>query len=418
MGRVLFDVTFTRTQARPAGIPRTVARLRDAMATAAAGCEVVPVTFHRGRLRTLRQQPAAAIEPVAAGGEPHTAAWRRWLLGRLAPLVSARLPTAMRQQAWLAYHRALFNRASRHDSPLKPRPGDVLLLCDASWNYEIGAAAARVRAAGGRVVLMVHDIMPIRQPGFCSPVFAWAFVRWLRGMLAASDAVVCNSRATEDDLCEWAATQAIRLPPTGHFRLGHDAVAHGSPGAVRANLAAFMQAGGPCFATVGTIEPKKNHGFLLDTFEQLWAGGADARLLVAGRPTEQCAGLVRRLLQHPEQGRRLLTVLDASDAEIAHVYAGCRALLLPSLFEGFGLPLVEARSQGCVVIASDLPAFRELADGGVFLHPQGSHAGLADLILRHAQASRPSGLPAMPPFTWDDSAAQCWALMQALLRGP
>ena len=121
--------------------------------------------------------------------------------------------------------------------------------------------------------------------------------------------------------------------------------------------------------------------------------------------------------QHPQQGRLLLTLLDASDAEVAHAYAKCRALILPSLAEGFGLPLVEARTRGCLVIASDLPAFEELADEGVSLYARDSGAQLEALVAAHASVDRRASVAPMAAFTWKDSAQQFLHGMTGLLAG-
>lgn len=412
MERLLFDLSFTRTQTHPTGMSRTANRLLEAMAAAAAGT-VVPVSYHRGGLRALQPRAGSAATAAPAPAQ-RPGRLQRWLVDAVAPRVSALLPMPARRWAWTTYHRWRYDRYSAGDGPVTVRPGDVLFLCDASWNYEIWRAARKARTAGAQVVLLVQDIMPIRQPEFCSPIFAWVFLRWLKNILACSDAVICNSRTTEADVRDWAASAGIALPPTGNVRLGHDA-SNGVPaGTVRPQLAGFMAAPGAVFASVGTVEPKKNYGFLLDTFERLWARGLDMRLVIAGRPTAQCEALLERMSHHPEQGRRLLNLTDASDAEVACLYGQARALLLASRFEGFGLPLVEARTKGCPVIAADLPVFRELADAGVLLYPQGSHEALEQGVMRLAGTARDPQLPAMAPFTWDDCARQCLDALRLL----
>lgn len=76
------------------------------------------------------------------------------------------------------------------------------------------------------------------------------------------------------------------------------------------------------------------------------------------------------------------------------------------------MPLVEARTRGCLVIASDLPVFRELADQGVRLYLVNSEESMAKLVLQHA-AGDPAG--PMSAFALQDSANQCLKLMAALL---
>ena len=96
-------------------------------------------------------------------------------------------------------------------------------------------------------------------------------------------------------------------------------------------------------------------------------------------------------------------------------YSRCRALLFPTLAEGFGLPLVEARARGCTVIASSLPALLELADDGVLIFPPDSADELEALIIQQASLSD-RGLPRPPKvFTWRQSADQFLAQIHEVL---
>ena len=108
---------------------------------------------------------------------------------------------------------------------------------------------------------------------------------------------------------------------------------------------------------------------------------------------------------------------DASDAEVLCLYSSCCALLLPSLYEGFGLALVEARTRGCQVVASDLPVFRELADAGVTLVAVNSASALEAAVLAHAAGKHREHVLPMAPFTWADSARDCLTLFNELLPG-
>jgi len=316
------------------------------------------------------------------------------------------------------YNSWTFDKLSRQAQPATFVKGDTLLLCDASWNYQAWLAVRAARQRGVRVVLMVHDLIPLRHPEFCVPLFTLAFQRWLVEMLRCCDAVICNSAATAADLREYAAAAQLPLPPTGHFRLGCDParVSISSGPSVRLEVSAFVSEGAPCFAAVGSIEPRKNYSWLLSVFERLWTQGHDLRLLIVGRPTADCQALLQRMKQHSELGKRLLTVFDASDAEVAHVYSGCRALIFPSLAEGFGLPLVEARTRGCRVIASDLPVFRELADVGVSIFARDSKEALGALVIECARSEMRLATVPMQSFTWSDSARQCLEVMDHLIE--
>lgn len=411
MRRLFFDTTYTRTQREVVGITRTVRRLLEELEQG-----VVPVTAIAYGSDRFHEVSSAGSE-VAAGGVPAALTLRlaTGRPGKFAVAQLTRLPWPILRPVW-EYATGRAYGALCHGAPAAEfRSGDVVLLCDASWNYGAWRAVRNAQARGARAAFMVHDLMPVRHPQFCAPQVVRIYGRWLDEMVRASDAVICNSAATEQDLRAWAREAGRVLPPTGSFRLGGDLRPLGDSAPARPQIECFLSGNMPCFAAVGSVEPKKNYGFLLDVFERLWAEGLDVRLLIAGRATAECMDLVRRMKEHPEHGLRLLAVFDASDTEIARIYENCRALVFPSLMEGFGLPLVEARTQGCPVIASDLPVFAELGDGGVFLYERDSAAALRTLLVEHARADARPLCGRMRPFMWKDSAGQCLRVAADLL---
>jgi glycosyltransferase involved in cell wall biosynthesis len=397
--RLFMDVTYTRTQTGFVGITRVVRHLLHEL-EGGVGC--APVVVHRGRFRHF----TATLASAAAGAVAPSRGQRlfRWLQGDRVRRLAAHVPLPIVRAVWERSSRWTLDALSARERPVAFSPGDCVVLADESWNYASCEAAAQARAAGARVVLVVYDLIPLDQPEFCAPLFSQVFGQWLRQMLGACDAVACISDSTRHDLLRWCARQGLTPPPCVHFRLGGE-LAQAAAGEVQPAVGAFVAAPDPFFAIVGTIEPRKNHGALLDVFESLWAQGHALRLLVAGRPHPGSRDLAERLQHHPEHGKRLLVVLGASDAELALVYGRCRALVFPSLAEGFGLPLVEARARGCPVIASDLPALVERADAGVWLYPRADAQALARLLLEHAAADQRAAAGTMAPFTWRDSAA-------------
>lgn len=102
-----------------------------------------------------------------------------------------------------------------------------------------------------------------------------------------------------------------------------------------------------------------------------------------------------------------------SDDDLAAIYTGARALVFPSDDEGFGLPAVEALACGTPVVASDVPALREVLDGRATLVEAGDLAGL---IATAEQAEKPA--PPPPPWTWADAARSTWATYAEALDIP
>ena len=167
-GRLFMDVSYTRTQHGTVGITRVVRRLLDELETI-AGC--MPVVFHRSGFRLLRtshvSETAAHVDAV------NSAASRLFRCLNCAPvrkLVSL-VPEAVLHKAWTLNNDLTFDSLSRDGEPLEFRGGDFLLLLDQSWNYRVWLAAAQARLQGARVVLMVHDLFPIRTPESYPPLF-------------------------------------------------------------------------------------------------------------------------------------------------------------------------------------------------------------------------------------------------------
>jgi glycosyltransferase involved in cell wall biosynthesis len=103
---------------------------------------------------------------------------------------------------------------------------------------------------------------------------------------------------------------------------------------------------------------------------------------------------------------------EVDDDELAALYTGAHALVLPSAEEGFGLPAVEALACGTPVVAADGPALREVLDGlATFVDP----ADVAGLVAAAHAAQRPA--PAPPAWTWADAAAATWRVYEAALAG-
>lgn len=143
---------------------------------------------------------------------------------------------------------------------------------------------------------------------------------------------VCHSRAIQAELEDYARGRRLTLPPTGNFRLGADLVrtVRAADGAYMGRpLADFQRSNVPLFAAAGSFEPRKNFVWPVQVFEAFWATRHEARLLIMGRPTVDVRGLIDGLLRHRELGRRLLTVLDGADEELAAVCGRARALVSP-----------------------------------------------------------------------------------------
>ena len=137
--------------------------------------------------------------------------------------------------------------------------------------------------------------------------------------------------------------------------------------------------------TLGTIEPRKNHALLLDVWDGLAQGGGDIpHLFIIGNRGWADPALLARLDAQPAGVTELRGL---SDGAVAALVAGARALLFPTLAEGYGLPPLEAAALGTPVVCTDLTVLREtLLDYPVYLHPSDSYAWM-ETIRAHADGS-------------------------------
>jgi glycosyltransferase involved in cell wall biosynthesis len=234
------------------------------------------------------------------------------------------------------------------------------------------------------VVVTVHDLAVLRHPG--------TFNLWTRRysrlavprVVRAARLVIAVSEFTRGELVE-----LLRLP-AGRIRVIPNAVgAVFSPGGPAAE--------GDYVLAVGTLEPRKNLGAAQQAAQHL---GVDLRVVGArGWGGVEVDGWLGRV----------------SDQELARLYRGARCLVYPSLYEGFGIPVLEAMACGIPVVTSAGGATEEVAGGAaVLVDPldAGSIAeGIEQAVLRRDELV-PRGLERARGFTWERVAAETWRVYE------
>ena len=195
----------------------------------------------------------------------------------------------------------------------------------------------------GPSALTVHDATPWLYPESMSLGARWYYRPLLPVALRRADAVFTVSESAREDLVRAAGVprEKIAVTPNGVNERFFDAHAPEGPR-------------GPYLLAVGTLEPRKNLPLLLDALRLLRREARDLELVLVGRigwlqslPLSDLAPHVRLAGSVP-------------DEELPALYAGAACFVLPSLYEGFGLPLAEAMAAGVPAVASDIPALREV----------------------------------------------------------
>jgi glycosyltransferase involved in cell wall biosynthesis len=399
--RMFVDCTQTLRCATMQGIPRFVRSLvRHGRAEARdRGLELVPVQFADGRFLAVATTADDDLPPPL----PVLRATRRGARLR------ARLDRHLRRvcTAW--------RRCRGLDGGVVFARGDVLLLPDSSWEQPMWAAVDAARAAGTVLGVVQHDFIPHRHPDLVPPRSVEVFRRWMAASLERADFVLTVSEAVAAE----ARAELVRLGRPVLAARNVTAIPNGAdfappraPGAaaaasIRPGLREAMAVvpGGPLLM-VGTIEPRKNQSVVIDALDRVLAVVPDTVLLVAGAVGWQGEPILARMRAHSGWGRSIRHFADLSDGELRYAYQGARALVFPSLAEGFGLPIVEALSCGTPVLASDLPVHREVGSNWCEYFDPRSPEALAEQIIAVCRSGlQRRGIPGSASLpTWRDAA--------------
>lgn len=418
--RILLECSATAREGLNTGIPRVVRNLVNLTPTVAAEfglcCQPVVHDLARGFVPC----PPLAIpdEQRCVGATP--GGWRRQgrsLLERLHLLPILRGVRSLTRQVnrW-----RLAGRELTAAGGLEPGPGDLLVLLDRSWDETFPwATVARARARGARVAAVVYDLAPLQHPQYFPTPIVRGFQAWWRRIQRETDFTLAISRSVAADVeSEAARTLPSRSSdwPAGWFRLGADLDGVSHTTAPREQVLHLLEGtqAEPLVLMVGTLTSRKNHATALAACDRLWAEGAQFQLVIAGGHCWDAGPFINRLTNHPEWNRRLRWFPDLSDQELDRCYRRAAVLVTPSFAEGFNLPIVEALSRGCRVLASDLPVHREVAGHWGRYFPASSSPALAEL-LREQLALFAAGGTRITGFDWPCWEESARSLLEAVL---
>ncbi|MES2017069.1 MAG: glycosyltransferase family 1 protein [Pseudomonadota bacterium] len=207
---------------------------------------------------------------------------------------------------------------------------------------------------GIKPVYFIHDLIPISHPEYCRAGEGALHAARMAHALEYGAGIIANSAATLAELAAFARQHGLRVPAA--------VVALLAP-ATAPVVAAGRPLSAPYFVMLGTIEARKNHWIILQAWRQLvqQLGQAAPKLVVIGQRGWECEQVFDLLDRCAALRGAVIEMNSCGDDELARYLRHAQALLFPSFAEGFGMPLVEALQMGTPVIASDLPAFREIA---------------------------------------------------------
>jgi glycosyltransferase involved in cell wall biosynthesis len=270
-----------------------------------------------------------------------------------------------------------------------------------------------------RTVFTLHDLIFQFFPEYHLPLNREFLIHAMPRFLRRADAIIAVSECTKRD-----AIHFYKLPPDKITVIYEGVSPELSPvndenalGQVRERLTR----GRPFILFVGTIEPRKNLVALVDAVRMLRARGYPHRLVIAGRKGWLYQGLfdhVRRTGMEDE-----VDFLDfVTEKDLAGLYSACAAFVFPSLYEGFGLPPLEAMTCGAPVICSNAASLPEVVgDAAILVNPRevGEIVAALARVLSDAglrEQLRAQGITQAAKFSWERAARETLRVYESLFK--
>jgi glycosyltransferase involved in cell wall biosynthesis len=270
----------------------------------------------------------------------------------------------------------------------------------------------------GRFVVTIHDLFSYRFPSIHSSWVPGTANRMLiANAVRRAAAIITPSKATAEDVARrfpFASARTTAIAEASDERF----VANRNPTS-EAAWQRYLGIRPPYFFYLGQWKAYKNVPLLIDAFAQLLGRYPGVQLVIAGDDPRH-PEIIAAASRLPDGGVVLPGHLP--DDAIADLYRSAAAVVVPSLAEGFGLPVLEAMACGTTVVCSDIPVLRELADGvPIFCDPTSADsfaAGMAAALdPTNGDDRRHRGIERARMFSWKSAAEETVRIYERLATG-
>jgi len=271
--------------------------------------------------------------------------------------------------------------------------------------HETHYAPKRTAPRNAKIVTTIHDTIPERMPEFFS--FSERQKVLIGKVLERADHVICVSESTRRDLMEIYGVAPERVSVT---LLGSS---------LEPPVDGATDLGMPYFMHVGQRYTYKNFGRLIEAFGH--AGLYRTHKLVSFNAIP-FSSTELAIMERSRVPPTSMVQVTGDDKMLARYYAGAEAFVLPSLYEGFGIPLVEAMRCGCPIVTANTSSLPEVAgDVAIYCDPL-DVGSISDALLQVASSAETratmaaKGLARAQKFTWARCAAETYDIYRDLLQ--
>lgn len=263
-----------------------------------------------------------------------------------------------------SYYERVFVSYHVEDEKVEFSQNDILLFLDATWlNSEYKFYESLKNRYGIKIVATIYDLIPINQSQFCSVDLTLTLKDWFEKSINLVDAYIGISKFVQKECYEYiknSLNSDVLESKFDYFYLGANLKDFDlSKVDIRDDFKELFKTKN-VFITVSTIEPRKNHKYIVDSFDKLWEKGVDVRYVIIGKVGWEVDDFISRVKNHKEYNSRLFLLENIDDEHLLYAYKNSKALIFASFIEGFGLPIIESLHNKLQVLASDIDVHREI----------------------------------------------------------
>jgi len=244
---------------------------------------------------------------------------------------------------------------------------DILLLLDSTWMDSDFRYLNNLKNKKIKIISVIYDIIPISHPKYCSDELAKVFSLWLEKIYPVADGFITISETVKEQLYSFLKNKYsdISTKSFEYFVLGVDFKQNKFESEKLDKNYKNLFNKNKTYITVSTLEPRKNHQFILEVFDKIWEKELDFNYVIIGRIGWKVGSLLNRIKTHKQYNKRLFLLDKVDDNALIYAYQNSKAMIFASYIEGFGLPIIESLYYNLQVLASNIPIHKEVGQNHI-----------------------------------------------------